>query len=74
LVPRMVRMCLHEIVHLSRLRTYAATLASVMPRSRVPRASWCRDACDVSTNDLSFIAIRIATRAAAQAANGFAVQ
>jgi hypothetical protein len=31
-------------------------------------------ACDVSTNDLSFIAIRIATRAAAQAANEPAVE
>jgi hypothetical protein len=73
-VPRIVRMCLHGIVHWSRSRTRAATLASVMPRGRVPRASWRRGACDVSTNDLSFIAIRIATRAAAQAANEFAIE
>lgn len=68
-VPRMVRICLHGIVHLSRSQTRGATLASAMPRGRVPRVSWRRDACDVSTNDLSFIAIRIATRAAAQGAH-----
>src|SRR6185295_2680268 len=40
----------------------------------LPRASGCRNAFDVSTNDLSFIAIRIATRAGKKASHESAVE
>ena len=54
------------VIHWSRSWTCDAGRASVVPTGCVRPALQPRGQCDVSTNDLSFIAIRIASRAAGQ--------